>query len=47
MQNLSCESEYIFTRIKHHIQVNGFALSFALKQRLGATWAYTQLARLP
>ena len=47
MQNLSCENEFIFTRIKNHIQVNGFALSFALKQRLGDTWAYTQLAHLP
>ena len=46
MQNLSCENEFVFTRIKHHIEVNGFALSFALKQRLGA-WAHTQLAHLP
>ena len=37
---------FIFWRIKNHFQVNGFALSFALKQRLKTTWAYTQLAHL-
>ena len=31
---------FSFMRIKNHFQVNGFALSFALKQRLVANWTY-------
>ena len=37
MQNLSCENEFIFMTIKSHFYINGFALSLAFKERLGAT----------
>ena len=37
MQNLTYENESFCTRIKNHFYFNGFALSFALKQRFEAT----------
>ena len=37
MQDLSCKNEFICMRIKNHFHINGFALSLALKQKLGAT----------
>ena len=41
MQNLSCDNEFICIRVKrNHFRINGFALSLALKQRLGATWKW-------
>ena len=41
MQNLSCENEFIFMTIKSHFYTNGFAISLALKERLGATWKWS------
>ena len=35
--NLSCESEFYLHENKYYFQISGFALSLALKQRLGAT----------
>ena len=35
MQELSCDNEFICMRIKNHFHINGFALSLALKQKLG------------
>ena len=32
--NLCCENEFYLTEHKNHFQINGFALSLALKQRL-------------
>ena len=37
MQNLSCDNEFYFhENKKRHFHINGFTLSFALKQRLAA-----------
>ena len=40
MQNLSCENEFYLHENETHFRINGFALSLALKQRLGATWKW-------
>ena len=38
MQNLSCENDfYLHEHKNEHFHINCFALSLALKQRLGAT----------
>ena len=39
MQNLSCGNDfYLHEHKNEHFHINCFALSLALKQRLGATW---------
>ena len=35
MEDLSCENEFICMKIRNHFKINNFALSLALKQRLG------------
>ena len=40
MQNLSCDNEFYLHENETHFRINGFALSLALKQRLGATWRW-------
>ena len=37
MQTLCCENEFYLYENKNNLHVNGFTLSLALKQRLGAT----------
>ena len=47
LQNRSCENEFYLRGNKNHFHINGFALSFALKQKIGETlrWPIQHMER--
>ena len=47
LQNRSCENEFHLRGNKNHFHINGFALSLALKQKIGETlrWPIQHMER--